>query len=413
MRRLLSLLAAIALLAIAPTAQAATVSYDPVSGDLRIAAAPAEANALTVTQTGPNFTITATGAPLTASLVGGCRVGTGGEVTCVVPAATRVDVALADGDDTASAVTEIPFVVAGGDGDDVLTGGPAGDALSGDAGADVLDGAEGHDAYAAGDGDDQVLAEDGKKEVVACGAGTDTGRADADDTLSDCEIVAIAAGKLPPGSEDPKDDTGNRNGGDEDGDGVRDEVPAGSKVAVPVPGRSVGVDVKEGVILVRRPGTAKAAPLDPAVPVPVGSVLDARHGTLTLTSAASAGATQTADFTGSKFIVSQRPGTTGTELKMTGGDFSVCSAPSARSRTTARAAAKRKRVRRLWGSGHGRFTTRGRNSSATVRGTIWSVEDRCNGTLTRVKRGVVVVTDFARERTKVVRAGQSYFARRR
>ena len=78
----------------------------------------------------------------------------------------------------------------------------------------------------------------------------------------------------------------------------------------------------------------------------------------------------------------------------------------------ARAASKR-RVRRLWGSGHGRFTTRGRNSAATVRGTIWSVEDRCDGTLTRVTRGVVVVENLRTHRTKTVKAGETYLVRRR
>jgi hypothetical protein len=48
-----------------------------------------------------------------------------------------------------------------------------------------------------------------------------------------------------------------------------------------------------------------------------------------------------------------------------------------------------------------------------VRGTVWLTEDRCGGTYTRVKRGVVAVDDFARNRTVLVRAGKSYFAKRR
>jgi hypothetical protein len=68
-------------------------------------------------------------------------------------------------------------------------------------------------------------------------------------------------------------------------------------------------------------------------------------------------------------------------------------------------------VRRLWGSGRGRFTTRGRYSSATVRGTKWLTQDQCNGTLTRVVRGVVRVVDFRRHKTVNVRAGRSYLAK--
>jgi hypothetical protein len=59
----------------------------------------------------------------------------------------------------------------------------------------------------------------------------------------------------------------------------------------------------------------------------------------------------------------------------------------------------------------GRFRSRGRYSAATVRGTIWDTADRCDGTLTRVRRGVVVVRDFRRHRNITVRAGKSYLAR--
>ena len=58
-----------------------------------------------------------------------------------------------------------------------------------------------------------------------------------------------------------------------------------------------------------------------------------------------------------------------------------------------------------------RFRTRGRYSAATVRGTIWDTIDRCDGTLTRVRRGVVVVRDFRKRRKITLRAGKSYLAR--
>jgi ferric-dicitrate binding protein FerR (iron transport regulator) len=46
-----------------------------------------------------------------------------------------------------------------------------------------------------------------------------------------------------------------------------------------------------------------------------------------------------------------------------------------------------------------------------VRGTNWLTEDSCNGTLVRVRRGKVAVTDYHRRRTVTVKAGRSYFAR--
>ena len=45
-----------------------------------------------------------------------------------------------------------------------------------------------------------------------------------------------------------------------------------------------------------------------------------------------------------------------------------------------------------------------------MRGTTWTVEDRCDGTLTTVKRGTVAVRDFRLKKTITVKAGKSYLA---
>jgi len=397
MRRLLLLTSLLVPAAIAPAADAATVQYQDEPRKLRYDAAPGEANRLSVTQAGQIVTLTDPGASgmQIAKDDTDCTVVSPTEARCVVPIeAFEIDAQLADGNDETTAVATSPVVglkAHGGDGDDVLTGG---------AGPDKLDGGAGKDTFAAGDGDDVVAAHDGVLETVACGAGNDTGEADLEDEVAaDCETVDKPLGPPTLGE-------------------------AQRQPAKPERGKSVAVAVKQGIVLVRRPGTDAAVPLDPTQPVPVGSVLDATRGTLTLTVAtprgvartAQAGSgTQTADFTGSRFVVSQTPGTAQTQLKMTGGDFSQCGTTArSASRGTAFAAASRRkrRVRSLWGSGHGRFTTRGRNSSATVRGTIWRVTDRCDGTLTTVTRGVVVVHDHVRNRTKVLRKGQSYLARR-
>ena len=59
---------------------------------------------------------------------------------------------------------------------------------------------------------------------------------------------------------------------------------------------------------------------------------------------------------------------------------------------------------------NGKFRTKGRYSAATVRGTFWETEDRCDGTLTIVKRGSVNVQDFRTRKTIIVRAGHSFLA---
>ena len=63
-------------------------------------------------------------------------------------------------------------------------------------------------------------------------------------------------------------------------------------------------------------------------------------------------------------------------------------------------------------SGHGKFKTTGRYASATVRGTIYTVADRCDGTLTHVIRDTVLVDDFVRHKTILLHAGQSYLAKK-
>jgi hypothetical protein len=54
--------------------------------------------------------------------------------------------------------------------------------------------------------------------------------------------------------------------------------------------------------------------------------------------------------------------------------------------------------------------TRGRYSSATVRGTKWLTQDLCDGTQTTVVEGTVIVHDFVRNLDVTVHAGHSYRA---
>jgi hypothetical protein len=100
-----------------------------------------------------------------------------------------------------------------------------------------------------------------------------------------------------------------------------------------------------------------------------------------------------------------------TELRLKGSSFRGC-ASSGKSRLAVASRRRSRRViRRLRANAHGRFRTRGRYSSATVRGTQWTTIDRCDGTLTKVRRGKVVVRDFRRKRNVVVSSGKHYLAR--
>jgi len=198
-------------------------------------------------------------------------------------------------------------------------------------------------------------------------------------------------------------------------------------VAPPPPdpelGESVAVAPSTGQVRVKVPGGAGYVDLAQATDVPLGSRIDTRAGRVTLTAEVDArtGATQTATFFSGIFVVTQ---TTGRKpvlrLKLAGGSFSGCSGRATSGRTAlgarggpipfrfaARKRSKRK-VRRLWGDGKGDFQTTGLRSSATVRGTNWLVEDRCDGTYTRVKRGTVDVRDYRLRKTIRLRAGKRY-----
>jgi len=159
-------------------------------------------------------------------------------------------------------------------------------------------------------------------------------------------------------------------------------------------------------------------PLQQARQIPVGSFLDTRRGSIRLQSARNRrGATQRGTFSSGVFQVLQsrkRRARGLTELRLKGSSFRRCRTGRRGRRGSASAAQlSRRTVRRLRANARGRFRTRGRHSAATVRGTVWITADRCDGTLTKVRRGRVAVRDIRRKRTVVVRAGKRYLARAR
>ena len=149
--------------------------------------------------------------------------------------------------------------------------------------------------------------------------------------------------------------------------------------------------------------------------IAVGALVDTTKGTARLTSAAGPGTdVQDGLFSAGVFQVlqSRSAGVKGlTDLVMKGASFRSCPRARRKGRKSATTARSKRRIRRLRGNAHGRFRTRGRYSSATVRGTEWTVDDRCDGTLTTVKRGRVAVRDKRRRKTITLSAGKRYLAR--
>lgn len=172
----------------------------------------------------------------------------------------------------------------------------------------------------------------------------------------------------------------------------------------PTLGHDVDVQTVSGTVLIRVPGKKKYVSLKRLSEIPIGSHVDTTRGKVRLTSALRRGKLNHANFYDGLFQVRQQKRAGAVTQAILEGQVPACTA-----QTQSLGAKKKKRS--LWGSGKGSFQTKGRYSSATVRGTIWYVEDRCDGTLTRVARGVVEVHDFVRNKTVFVKAGGSYFAK--
>ena len=235
--------------------------------------------------------------------------------------------------------------------------------------------------------------------------------------------VSFTLGAPNPAANPPTPPPGNGNGnGPAPGSGpASGQDPASGKDKPPAPvlappappelGETLAAAPQAGNVLVRLPGSTRAVALNDAASIPVGSILDARKGTVALSSALPGDHTQTGTFHGGLFEVRQAAGARGMTELVLRGPKPKCSGASAGTARAAAASTKRP-PRGLWGrDDHGRFRTRGSNSVATVRGTAWYVEDRCDGTLTRVSKGSVSVRDLRRQRTVIVNAGDSYLAR--
>jgi hypothetical protein len=189
-------------------------------------------------------------------------------------------------------------------------------------------------------------------------------------------------------------------------------APAAARSAVPPGpafGRTVVVAPVSGRVLVDvAGGHGGFVRLTSPRAVPVGTLVDTTAGTVSLTSANPNGKTQRGRFFRGIFRIEQRR-TEGGLVNLVIRDNltqAVCAAKPARS-----AAVNPKVLGLLRGTAKGRFRTTGRFAAATVRGTDWGVRDRCDGTLTVVRRGVVVVRDFRLHKTLIVRAGQTYLAK--
>ncbi|MBV9197173.1 MAG: PKD domain-containing protein [Solirubrobacterales bacterium] len=198
----------------------------------------------------------------------------------------------------------------------------------------------------------------------------------------------------------------------------------------PTLGHTFDVAPVSGVVLVKISG--RFVPLTELRQIANNTVIDARRGTLNLiTASGGLGAardaaakrkqptTQSGTFGGAIFNVIQgikgasRGLATLTLLEGLRGAPSYASCQARKAVDASPRAVSRRTLQLLHASAKGKFRTSGRYSAATVRGTKWTIADRCDGTLTHDITDSVAVNDFVRHKTIVLHAGQSYLARKR
>lgn len=200
------------------------------------------------------------------------------------------------------------------------------------------------------------------------------------------------------------------------------KTPSIAAAQVPAPDFRKNADIEpvSGDVFFRLPGTTDFLPLGTGMQVPFGSELDATDGRVAVSTVDANGTLFHADFFEGRFLISHQLSNGLTVLRLRGNDFGSCKAARSlaasdkkRKKKPKKAKRSHKVVRHLWGDGKGKFRTTGRYVAATVHGTTWLTEDRCDGSRAFVRKGVVDVRDLVRHRTIRLGAGQSYVARPR
>jgi hypothetical protein len=195
-------------------------------------------------------------------------------------------------------------------------------------------------------------------------------------------------------------------------------------LSTPVVDVNTNIAPTTGTVDVELPGQHHFQHLPGPEQIPLGSTVDAMHGTAALTIGLPNGSTQTGHFYDGVFKVTQQKSGRAIEA-LVGGNYAGCPAPHDSDGDSdhdlglepAHTAAKKKKkktvVRELWGNAHGDFTTKGTYGSAAVRGTIWLTQDRCDGTyFTAVKDSITVVSYRHPKHPHIVLQGHSFLVLR-
>jgi hypothetical protein len=217
----------------------------------------------------------------------------------------------------------------------------------------------------------------------------------------------------------PDDQNGDQADRDEDTVGHACDVLARGDVAPVASVRGI-VRVQSGDVTILLPGADDAVSLKGVASVPVGSTVDARKGSVTLTTAADVppggtrAQTQRATVALGIFKIRQsrqrlrrsRRLRLFTDLQL------LTPRGAARPCQTRGTSPKGHTVRSLSTDVKGNYRTLAGASITSASGAAkWVTRDSCDGTLTRVSKGIVLVTDRRTHRTRTVPAGAEVLTR--
>jgi Ca2+-binding RTX toxin-like protein len=288
--------------------------------------------------------------------------------------------------------------VSGGGFEDTYSGSGGSNRLDGAAGEDYLNGRNGTDTLLGGGSRDVIFSRDGVADTINCGPRFDFAIVDKKDRLKNCE---------------------------------RRDTPTGHR---PVFAKEVVVDPALGSDQFGLQGMTRNVPLEGRINLPLESRIDATRGQINVSAAVEGDNTPDALAVSEGASLVSRGPTGVIDLRLIG-DLSGCraNASSLGGRESRRGTTRRQHghrpprnqprailssagrpVQSSGRSNRAAVSITGRKSRATPVSAVadWTVEDRCDGTLTRVEQGSVTVLDFTRQREIQLGAGESYFARR-
>jgi hypothetical protein len=169
----------------------------------------------------------------------------------------------------------------------------------------------------------------------------------------------------------------------------------------PVLGRTVLVAPVSGRVFVRLVGAHVFLRLKAPLDLPVGSVIDTRHGSMSVTEAGVTGRVDVATVDGGRAIVTQQAASAApTTFRLS--QTLACGKTAAAA--AAKHAARRRHIRVTESDGN--WDTCAQYVATAAEGTNWTTTDTCDGSTVTVRSGLVTATNLITQKTVTLTAGE-------